>query len=284
MAEKTCFVIAPIGDPESDTRKRSDEILEYVITPAVIPCGYQPIRADKISEQGIITSQVIERVVNAPLVIADLTGHNPNVFYELAIRHAIRKPFVQLIEAGEKIPFDVAATRVIHVDHHNLGSAAECKAEIVRQVKSLEADPTKLATPISDALDLQLLRRSDDPVRQSLGDILTAISELRSSTSSIESRLSGSRFEQALWELVESARFLVHRADPEVARQMELHRLRISGQPMAAIMREKIYSMIKEGLSDEDMVKGVTWNVPPGYIQEERERYRRSVEGRATAK
>ena len=107
---KTCFVIAPIGEPDSETRKRSDQILKHVITPAAKECGYSPIRADKISEPGIITTQVIQHIVEDPLVIADLTGQNPNVFYELAIRHAIRKPLVQIIKDGEQIPFDVAAT------------------------------------------------------------------------------------------------------------------------------------------------------------------------------
>jgi hypothetical protein len=92
MADNTCFVIAPIGEPASEIRKRSDQVFTYVITPAVQECGYTALRADQISEPGLIDSQVIERIVNDPLVIADLTGHNPNVFYELALRHALSLP------------------------------------------------------------------------------------------------------------------------------------------------------------------------------------------------
>ncbi len=120
MPEKTCFVIAPIGEAESETRKRSDQVLKHVIAPAASACGYKAIRADQISEPGMITSQVIQHIVEDPLVIADQTDRNPNVFYELAIRHAIRKPLVQLIKKGEQIPFDVAGTRTIHVDHRDL--------------------------------------------------------------------------------------------------------------------------------------------------------------------
>ena len=82
MSEKSCFVIAPIGEPESETRKRSDQILKHVISPAAIECGYSTTRADQISEPGMITSQVIQHVVDDPLVVADLTERNPNVFYE----------------------------------------------------------------------------------------------------------------------------------------------------------------------------------------------------------
>lgn len=189
MSEKDCFVIAPIGEAESDTRKRSDQILKHVISPALKDCGYKPTRADQISEPGMITSQVIQRIVDDPLVIADLTERNPNVFYELAIRHAIRKPLVQLIKKGEQIPFDVAGTRTIHVDHHDLDSVEQAKSEIVAQVKSLEKNPANLETPISVSLDLQLLRQSDNPEQRSLADVLSVITELRSTVLGLEKRL-----------------------------------------------------------------------------------------------
>jgi len=180
MAErKTCFVIAPIGEPESETRKRSDQILKHVIRPAAQECGYDTKRADEISEPGIITSQVIQLIVNAPLVIADLTDRNPNVFYELAIRHALKKPLVQIIRKGEALPFDVAATRTIAVDHHDLDSVATAKKEIVKQIKAVEKDPSRMDTPVSVALDLKAMRQSDKPEQRSLADLVTAISALR---------------------------------------------------------------------------------------------------------
>lgn len=189
MTKKECFVIAPIGEADSDTRKRSDQILKHIISPAVEFCGYKAIRADHISEPGMITSQVIQRIVDDPLVIADLTERNPNVFYELAIRHVIRKPLVQIIKKGEQIPFDVAGTRTIHVDHHDLDNVEQSKKEIMAQVKSLEADSSTLETPISVSLDLQLLRQSDNPEQRSLADMLSVITELRSSVSGIEKKL-----------------------------------------------------------------------------------------------
>lgn len=189
MAKKDCFVIAPIGEADSETRKRSDQVLKHVISPAVDECGYKATRADQISEPGMITSQVIQHIVEDPLVIADLTERNPNVFYELAIRHAIRKPLVQLIKKGEQIPFDVAGTRTIHLDHRDLDSVEEAKKEIIAQVKSLEKDSSTLETPISVSLDLQILRQSDNPEQRSLADVLSVISELRNSVVAIEKRL-----------------------------------------------------------------------------------------------
>ncbi len=189
MTDKDCFVIAPIGEPDSDTRKRSDQVLKHIIRPAVAECGYAAIRADEIDKPGIITSQVIQRVVSDPLVIADLTETNPNVFYELAIRHAIKKPLVQIIKKGERIPFDVAGTRTIQVDHTDLDSVESAKMEIINQIQSLEKEPEDIETPISVSLDLQILRQSEKPEERSLADLVSAVSDLRSSISKIETKI-----------------------------------------------------------------------------------------------
>lgn len=176
---RTCFVIAPIGPDGSDIRVRSDQVLKHIIVPAAQECRYESIRADQISEPGLITSQVIQHIVEDPLVIADLTGRNPNVFYELALRHALKKPVVQIIHATESIPFDVAASRTIHVDHHDLDSAARAKEEIVKQIRSVERNPTEVDTPISVAIELQLLRQSDNPLEKSNAEIITMLQDLR---------------------------------------------------------------------------------------------------------
>ena len=187
-ARKPCFVISPIGEPESETRKRSDQILRHIIRPAAEICGYEAVRADEINEPGIITSQVIQRVVDEPLVVADLTERNPNVFYELAVRHATRKPLVQIISKGENIPFDVAVTRTIFVDLHDLDSAEIARNEIIDQIKSLETDSTGLQSPISVSLDLQRLRQSENPEQRSLADLLSEISSIRNILSDLSER------------------------------------------------------------------------------------------------
>ena len=150
--KKICFVIAPIGKPESDTRKRSDQVLQHIIRPAVECCGYKAVRADEIDEPGIITNQIIRHIVDDPLVIADLTGQNANVFYELAIRHAICKPLVQIIDKIEDIPFDIGAMRTIQVDHQNPESVEEAKTKIRKQIQSLKTSTSSPENPISAAL------------------------------------------------------------------------------------------------------------------------------------
>ena len=101
---RVCFVIAPIGADESDWRKHSDLIQAHLVEPAMQELGLTIIRADQIDKPGMITSQIIEHIVHAGLVVADLSFHNPNVFYELALRHATGKPTIHLIRAEDKIP------------------------------------------------------------------------------------------------------------------------------------------------------------------------------------
>lgn len=214
VEKKICFVISPIGEEDSETRKRSDQVLKHIITAAVENLGYEVIRADKISEPGIITHQILQHIVDAPLVIADLTDKNPNVFYELALRHAIRKPLVQLIKKGEIIPFDVAATRIIQFDLHNLDSVDAAKTEIAAQVKSLEAGKNDPENPISVSLDLKVLKESGNPEERSLADIVEAISDLRLSLASPDKTFPSSKLNSTLEEILSK----LNRFDPEYKR------------------------------------------------------------------
>src|SRR5215475_14171541 len=87
--KKLCFVIGPIGDPSTDVRRDADWLLQGIIKPVFAQHFRDqfevPIRADAIVEPGIIHTQVIRKLVEASLVIADLSLHNANAFYELAI-------------------------------------------------------------------------------------------------------------------------------------------------------------------------------------------------------
>lgn len=217
--KKTCFVISPIGDEDSDIRKRSDKVLKHIIAAAIEPLGYNVVRADKISEPGIITHQILQHIVDAPLVIADLTDRNPNVFYELALRHAIRKPQVQLIRKGDQIPFDVAATRIIQFDLTDLDSVEATKTEIVAQVKSLEAGKNDTDNPISVSLDLKVLKQSGNPEERSLADIVEAISDLRVAITSGDKSILSSKTFKEFQDTLDSLNSKINRLDPEFKRE-----------------------------------------------------------------
>lgn len=134
--EKTCFVVAAIGEPDSPERYRADQVLKYIIEPAARGCNFSALRADRSPEPGMIMSEVIQHLVEDPIVVADLTGRNPNVYFEFGIRHAFQKPIVQIIDHQERIPFDLAPVRTIHVDHRDLTRADEARMQIAEQIRA----------------------------------------------------------------------------------------------------------------------------------------------------
>jgi hypothetical protein len=115
----TCFVIGPIGDehapigsPDRTRYEKSLEVWERIVEPACLGQDLNPIRADKVARVGEITEQVFTLIRDADLVIADVTGGNPNVMYELGLRHTVDKRTIQIGEYGQ-LPFDIAAIRTL---------------------------------------------------------------------------------------------------------------------------------------------------------------------------
>jgi hypothetical protein len=149
---KVCFVICPIGKEGTDIRRRSDLTFNYIIKPIVQDFGYEPIRADHINESGMITNQIIDYIIDSSLVIADLTDSNPNVFYELAIRHIVEKPYIQLMKSDQQIPFDISGMRTIRFDI-DLEQADNAKKELSKQIKSIENNNFKPINPVTLAVN-----------------------------------------------------------------------------------------------------------------------------------
>jgi hypothetical protein len=151
--ESTCFYITPIGSPDSEQRKHSDLFLGSLIEPALESFGLTVVRADGIDKPGVITKQVIEYIVKSRLVIVDLSYHNPNVFYELAIRHMMRLPIVQIIRKADAIPFDINQMRTVVVDTTDIFTLvpkiATYQTEISSQIRQALDNADAVETPIS---------------------------------------------------------------------------------------------------------------------------------------
>ncbi|EGO5846225.1 hypothetical protein P0E63_08975 [Enterococcus faecalis] len=111
---KKCFFVTPIGDDNSETRKNSDDVLEFLLQPVCEDLGFKVIRVDQINSVDKINETIINELRNSELVIVDMTFHNPNVFYEFGFRHALGKPLIPIIRKdSSEIPFDVATLRTI---------------------------------------------------------------------------------------------------------------------------------------------------------------------------
>lgn len=128
---KTCFIISPIGDkygavgtPERSRYEESLAMWDEVLEPACAIFGIAPVRADKISDTGEIPDQIFTYLRDADIVIADLSHANPNVMYELGLRHSV--PGKVTIQIGEQgfLPFDVTTIRTIKFRRSEAGRIA----------------------------------------------------------------------------------------------------------------------------------------------------------------
>jgi hypothetical protein len=89
-----------------------DDVYDGVIVPPLEDAGYEVVRADSRLDQQQILKGVVEGIASADLVVAELTGLNPNVFYELGIAHGLRVPTVVITQSMESVPFDLRPYRV----------------------------------------------------------------------------------------------------------------------------------------------------------------------------
>lgn len=159
---------------------RSDYVRKYIVGDALEPFDFTIRRADTMNASGIITEQIVTELLNADLVVADLTDHNPNVFYELALRHAVKKPFIHMIKYGEKIPFDVATLRTIFYDTTNPDSMHDAKMSVRAAAKEIidAGDEYQVISPVTIAIDLDKLRNSGDPNQIALADIQQSLASM----------------------------------------------------------------------------------------------------------
>jgi len=148
-----CFYITPIGDEGSDARKHSDLFLSALVEPALKELGLDVIRADKIAEPGMITTHILEHIKYSKLVIADLSMLNPNVFYEMALRHSVRLPIVQIIRKADKLPFDVNQVNSIVIDNTDIYTFTPkletYRSEIATLARRALEDPEHVGNPIN---------------------------------------------------------------------------------------------------------------------------------------
>ncbi len=146
---KKCFVISPIGEEGSQVREHADTVFQYIIRPATRNLGIKIFRADHMLEPGRISDQMFHEIFSSDLCIAILTGHNPNVFYELALAQMARRSVIVLIAKHEKIPFDVQDLRCIV---YELSPRRDILDNYINQLKSHLKYFRSFVTILSDPL------------------------------------------------------------------------------------------------------------------------------------
>src|SRR3990167_4710279 len=111
MTQKTAFVLMPF-------KEDLKEVYDFLISDSLSQAGYKPTRADDIKSQSNILEDIIQSIAHSDLIVADLTGANANVYYELGIAHALQRKVILMTQEISELPFDLRSYRVISYSTH----------------------------------------------------------------------------------------------------------------------------------------------------------------------
>jgi len=176
---RKCFVVSPIGEQGSETRNNADKLYKYVIEPICKICDFEATRVDQLNDANSITKTIVEYLETADLVIADVSGHNPNVFYEIGFRTRTNKPIIHLKTKGERLPFDINSIRTFEYDLTDLDSVEEIRIRLEKTIKAFDY--------VDESLEEDNAKNNSQTVLPILYQILDSISELKNEVKDINS-------------------------------------------------------------------------------------------------
>jgi len=153
MNKKEIFVITPIGKKGTEVYDRFDAIFKSMIKPAVneINENFLVTRADKVAKPGSFVKDILDRLQNSYIVIANLTGMNPNVFYELGVRHTLSNRTIIITEDYSSIPSDLKEYRAIEYSADITG-IENFKSQLSKSINEIISDPNHTDNPVQDRL------------------------------------------------------------------------------------------------------------------------------------
>lgn len=146
--EKLCFVIMPFGEPGTEEATKWDRRFNNLIKRAVndAELGLLCRREDSVNRPGSIPEDICQNLEHARFVIADLSGKNQNVAYELGLRHARKHGTILIAESGTELPFDFNKERTIFFSDDDAGEEKAIR-KIIAYLKEVHADPAHKDSP-----------------------------------------------------------------------------------------------------------------------------------------
>lgn len=133
---ESCFVLMPFGG-------WFDVYYKDVYAPAIKAAGMEPVRADDLFQSGSVMEQVWREIDDAKVLLAELTGRNANVFYELGCAHVRVKPVVLVTGSLDDVPFDLRHLRVVQYDIHDPEWAERARASLTLHLQKAKSEPAR---------------------------------------------------------------------------------------------------------------------------------------------
>ncbi|GGH20598.1 hypothetical protein [Mucilaginibacter phyllosphaerae] len=136
-ASDTCFVMMPFAAPLGQYYRK-------IFEPAIEKAGLKAVRADDdLFGTGKIIDQIWAGITSAKVLIAELTSRNPNVYYELGLAHALKKPVVLVCSNEQDVPFDLKHIRVIYYDMYDPFWGEKLIEKVAENILSAIANPSE---------------------------------------------------------------------------------------------------------------------------------------------
>lgn len=197
IAKPVCFVIMPISDVHGYESGHFARVYEHVLKPAIVAAGYIAIRADDTVKTDYIVVGIIQKIVESEMVICDFSARNPNVMYELGIRHAFNKPVTLVKDRRTEKVFDIQGLRYTEYDDSLRIDSVQ------KDISKISAAITETAKPgengLNSVVQLAGIKTAEVPAGQQVSPdtqlLLSAIATLERRIDSVENnRNQGNRF------------------------------------------------------------------------------------------
>jgi hypothetical protein len=123
------FVVMQFSEPYR-------QLYEDVIKPVTAAFGLQAYHVGEVFGPGLILHDVAQGIVEAKIIVAEITPPNQNVFYELGYAHALAKPTILLAERGKQLPFDIGGYRALFYDN-TIGGKGQVEDGLKKHLRAI---------------------------------------------------------------------------------------------------------------------------------------------------
>ncbi len=146
-----CFVIMPFSkSSEEHTEKYWTKHFNELLKPTIEELGVKAYRVEAIRED--IINKIITNLITSPIVLADLTDHNPNVFWELGVRQSFKHNTITIAEKGTPIPFDISAKATIFYNVNNKEELTQFNVKLKAAIEDCRNNPEKTDSHVLESI------------------------------------------------------------------------------------------------------------------------------------
>lgn len=240
-APKECFVIMPIADMDGYPTGHFQRVYDWIIKPACEAAGFKAARADDVASSSFIVADILKSIVNAEMVICDLSGLNPNAMFELGLRQAYGKPVALIKDNETRRIFDISGIRDVEYD---VSLRADLVQQNVKQITKMIQETSGDESTFSSLMALVDIDAASLPQRTEVSD---------------DSKL----ILQGLHRLSERMALLETSSKPvgmdNINSRIALDRMHIKGLIKKAMIKNTAYTILDEDAPKEDISVDDLW-------------------------